>query len=702
MTSCAEKASDDSGCTDNQIECSTDGIPQKCVNGQWEEQNKCASGMVCREGRCQQGGDAPCTTGARECSADSKPQICKNGKWMAGDPCNSEQKCMGGRCVPKDTPGCRENDVQCSDMNIPQVCKNGDWFNQPACANTEKCEGGTCVNNPNANLCKNNTRQCADGQPQVCINGVWTDDDECQDDEICEGGRCRSNANAGQDLCKNITCDKGRMCINGICVITAMLKAENKSVCQRTWVDEEYCDENGFKVSCAYTQTGILKISVPCSSGCVLSKIPKEEGFKTDIYRAMCMTESLKSNSAKCNENKDLKSIPFCAQSGTEKYIHSTYYCADTIIGDIDRVLIDLSKYNNFTVCSENCNSENTYCMSECSNNADCSNNKKGKACFYQTGVCGCDSDEDCLNSDYECIGGRCEMKQITTSCSVTECMETPEADYRGNACVDGYEEGEKMCGCETSLDCHDGYICNNFMGICRKANGICDYKDYELCDENELVTCTAGSETARQKCSAMPELKYRGDVCITEFRACGCKSDSDCRNDYTCDHDYGYCKPTTTTPSDNSHVESFMDHDEDASGNASGYPQTSYKSPITGITWTSEGFSWRHVTNGTDFSINKGGVLLKSNSSFTGKLSKGAAWVKAKVAQGSSGNKEKVIHIYLNDNECGSVEVNGKTGTDYLWLKCSASVAGNVELKITAPAAPVLIDDITWSDYAQ
>ena len=66
-------------------------------DGQWAVQ-PCANNETCRDGRC-----APvpiaCQPGERDCSANGRPRICSDGQWVPTEPCEGGYQCVDGRCL---------------------------------------------------------------------------------------------------------------------------------------------------------------------------------------------------------------------------------------------------------------------------------------------------------------------------------------------------------------------------------------------------------------------------------------------------------------------------------------------------------------------------------------------------------------------------------------------------------------------------
>ena len=145
--------------------------------------------------------------------------------------------------------------------------------------------------------------------------------------------------------------------------------------------------------------------------------------------------------------------------------------------------------------------------------------------------ACGCTSNADCRDR-FECNPSTMRCEKL--DCYEPDCRDEAEDDYLGDACIDAYDT--KMCGCQTNEDCRSGYECNPTMLVCIKSEGtpgICEGKpnDTHLCDGNTVVYCSNNRIETRYDCNAESSSPngFVGSVCIKDTGVCGCKTNRDC-----------------------------------------------------------------------------------------------------------------------------------------------------------------------------
>ncbi len=90
---------------------------------------------------------------------------------------------------------------------------------------------------------------------------------------------------------------------------------------------------------------------------------------------------------------------------------------------------------------------------------------------------------------------------------------------------------------------------------------------DY-LCDGNDYVVCQYGHVESRVRCANSLGTDYSGNICVDdgEFSHCGCNTDNDCREGFSCDKSYKYC--VESTPSEDCNASACKTAEANYQGN--------------------------------------------------------------------------------------------------------------------------------------
>ena len=265
MISCDDDSNDDksASCTNGTIQCSANGIPQKCVNGDWSDQAACVSPTVCSEGACttpsnndngtsgengssgENGGnstptpDPVCENASSDYICDGSDYVvCDNGFIVSRTICSESSDKSGNLCI-EDTYGshcgCKTDD----DCAEGYAC--GSWGmceasggSLPSGCSASKCEamtgssyvGNACVTyNTDTPECGcNDNHDCKSGY--ACGNYNYCepneeDDGSCASDSDC---KAKTGKNYTGDLCIMLNdstgycgCEENKDCHSGVC-----------------------------------------------------------------------------------------------------------------------------------------------------------------------------------------------------------------------------------------------------------------------------------------------------------------------------------------------------------------------------------------------------------------------------------------------------------------------------------------------------
>ncbi len=360
-------------CTNDAVQCSDAGVPQKCVNGAWVDQSACATGQTCSNGACSASGTpqqpgASCQGNQKKCDEKGVPMVCNSGVWTAQAACAAGKTCKDGACVDGsgDADKCENDKKKCDESGVPMLCVNNVWTAQTACAAGKTCKDGACVDGGgDADKCENKKKKCDEsGVPMLCVNNVWTAQTACKSEEICKDGECKKPAckedekgcdengipricldgeweilpacavgkscKAG-DCVKGSTdtkCAKGTTALNGLCVNDAMNAAKDGDECDKSWINAEFCDANQKAVYCDMEQKywdDLEKFEEGKSK-----TLPDPSNYKIVVYKTKC-------------DNG-------CTNADISSYMEATYYSA-TCKDDINTKCT--KEKDILTVCDE-------------------------------------------------------------------------------------------------------------------------------------------------------------------------------------------------------------------------------------------------------------------------------------------------------------------------------------------------------------
>lgn len=478
---------EDKPCTENDLGCSKSGIPQKCIEQIWVDQEPCEGNLICSLGKCvKRASDSSCTEYKTQCD-NGIPQICKDGKWVNQSECLESEICIKGRCQQKTISSCVDGQLQCSDDGIPQVCNNRLWVDKPACTDGRTClkEKGDCYSKL-LDSCAGNATNCSKyGVPQVCNNGDWEDIESCDStDEKCLKGHCvpktqnecidldtQCNDDGVPQICQNGAwksldpCQRNWKCIGGTCLPNNYAECAGSSRCTTTgfiqtcesnrWADSRACENNQ---KCLDGHC-VPKTTPECVAGTMScsrygSLLSCEDGYWVDA--GQCDTSEFCYGGTCYNNNSRI-----CEDGKTQ--------CS----GDLLVTCLD-GRWNNGRSCPAGQRCLNGKCESY--SVPDCTGS--------QTRCSPSGIPETCVNNKWEvksicnayeiCQEGNCVDN--TPKCSTESCKAMSDDSYRGDICIEHVWEGIS-CGCEGDEHCRTFFTCNTGMGYC-SPTGSASYTD--------------------------------------------------------------------------------------------------------------------------------------------------------------------------------------------------------------------------------
>ena len=511
-----------------------------------------------------------CTNNNKQCSAIGVPQVCVNGTWTDISACAPGYVCQNGGCLPicngpncQGNTGCTNYSTQCSPTGIPQICLSGMWFDQTPCQPGFVCQSGVCTT-PNT-ACIDYTTKCSQaGIPQICYAGNWIDNAPCAVGQTCINGKCTS-------LCTGPDCTP---CTNNATQCSA---SGIPQICMAGyWIDQTPCG-NG-----SACQNGVC-VTVPCTgpnckqAECVNNaKQCSQTGIPQVCISEMWIDHTPCSNGYTC-QNGECVAIPCTGPNCTQAE------CTDNAIqcsqAGVPQICIS-GKWTDQTPCGQNQTCQDGTCKSiQTCTPESCQNAEfyKGNACIANGNnqICGCNKNSDC-KTGYTCNTSKhtCEIV-----CSDQNCAAQTGA-YQGNVCITQTEDDitETFCGCNEDKDCRDGYECDTVLNVCTMscndaacaaetsdyAGNRCvkhtmdddsgdyyiacgctsetDCRDGYTCNKEFYFCVKKGNETGSCKqdaCVAAPDETYHGNICVFLDKAygCGCNSDDDCRGDFVCNY---------------------------------------------------------------------------------------------------------------------------------------------------------------------
>lgn len=140
-------------CVEGDKGCLGPSAAKHCVNGKWELFDKCAQGLVCKEGLCAVLVD--CKPGTIDgCAGFTAKNVCaQDGKGYLPIDCGPDELCVeNGVCK---VTVCAPGSLECESENKVRKCKSdgSGWESALDCKSGAYCLGGTCVS-----LCEVNNK----------------------------------------------------------------------------------------------------------------------------------------------------------------------------------------------------------------------------------------------------------------------------------------------------------------------------------------------------------------------------------------------------------------------------------------------------------------------------------------------------------------------------------------------------------------
>ena len=390
------------------------------------------------------------------------------------------------------------------------------------------CSESDDENTNDTQPCVNDSRQCSeDGIPEICISGSWVKQTACDASKKCLSGNCvdlvECNDNTKQcsrdgvpEICssgkwiKQPACDATKKCLWGDCVDQDTKECSDGAkhcnldgvpeLCvSGSWVKQDECnsDQKCFKGECVDQDTK------ECGDG---AKQCDEYGVPELCESGSWVKQNGCGTTEKCLAGdcvaQDTKECDLGAQKCSDQGLPQ--YCA-------------VDTWTDLGACDEDEHCVDGYCLPngthECRTNAKrCNPDGVPEVCEDEVWVkqASCNKNEKCLDAD-------CVLD------SAPECSGTDRQCSVGGLpqiCQDQKWVSLKACG--------DDEFCNPKSGEC---------KQYAACDETQ--------------CRLMSADEYMGNICVeTGFgTTCGCDSDKDCYQGYTCNLTVGICsKPDPQT----------------------------------------------------------------------------------------------------------------------------------------------------------
>ncbi|MBQ9396699.1 MAG: hypothetical protein IJU23_14435 [Proteobacteria bacterium] len=462
------------GCTNDAVQCSSAGVPQKCVNGQWTNQVACQNGQTCQKGAC---------TGT---PVDDKK--CTNDKCKA----KTGNDYSGDVCITEDTVycGCTKN----SECKTNYVCN----LNSKLCEVYEACDAAKCAaktgNDYAGNACviSGSDPQCGCNSSSDCNSGYTCSNKKCTkqgtstecNPTTCSNkpeGEYKGNACVTKGTTKDCGCNlssdcrDGYECNNNICTVIAGC---NPSVCSKETGDSYRGN------ICVDADSG-KRCGCDSDSDC-------NEGYSCDENN-MCTQGS----SSGCDPKACAAEVDYTGSACVSYDDGGKLYCGCKSDADCK---------SGFVCDTEMMECESEVACDEAACDAMTGEQYTGSACIesgFGGEMCGCDDGEDCkagytCNQDYGiCTSGG------GSSCDASECAKASE--YYGSACIDdGF--GGKTCGCSSASDCKSGMKCNS-SGVCVDNGG----GETKICSKLKLEF--PSSFTAKKdNCSKYNELNELSD----------------------------------------------------------------------------------------------------------------------------------------------------------------------------------------------
>ncbi|GEM_PF-3763836 len=557
-------------CSDGDVQCSGDGIPQKCVGGQWANQDACGEGTTCDAGECKQNASVTCTDDTLQCNGNVV-QKCISGVWEDQEICDEETPCVNGECKSSGTT-CTDEAKQCSESGVPQVCTDGAWVDQTACEEGNKCVEGECQPDT-GDTCTDEAKQCSDtGVPQVCTDGAWVDQTACEEGNKCVEGECQPDtSDTCTDEAKQCS-DTGvpQVCTDGAWVDQTACDSESECVegeckpkpCEN---DTTRCADNGTPQKCV---EGVWTDQEACETGKECGKDSDgNNGVCLDIIN-LCADLDAQTEGCMINPNNDAALYVVCG----DKEVVSRISCKEFV--NIEGA----NRPYTGDVCVDSADGAGKVCG--CEKDDDCADGYKcdteNKACVVKPE---CEKDEDCKEG-YACNEeNKCVEKPASTDIPV-DCSDKADGVYCGSedgkailyyceekAVVTEGDNAKKECAAETPIciatnaagaepfglcaqcdpestvnQCGEGKVCGESFE-CEPAAPVSedpckDKTSGEVCSgTTDIATCNAEGKTeSTRKCGDAES--DTGKLCKLDSDSnpfCGCDADGDCAEGQEC-----------------------------------------------------------------------------------------------------------------------------------------------------------------------
>ena len=325
--------------------------------------------------------------------------------------------------------------------------------------------------------CVSDDRQCGtDGVPELCLVDSWVKQDPCDADKKCLDGYCVPK---DTKECDNGTKGCSKQGVPQIC--------ENE-----TWKKLDACsaDKHCFDGEC------VIQTSSVCTDGahqCSADGVPQICQNQGWVTLDACKNHEVCNKATGACEAAAACDSERCRTMGQDQYAGNV--CIQGENGTQCGCYFDEDCNDGYT-CDQN--------LSQCTK-ADTppTPQEPSEACLWHAGSYACDGDS--LIS--------CSLDGAVISRE--HCPSSSGSAYLGEKCILHTNDGSLSCGCNSNSDCKFGYECGS--------DSYCSKKE-----------CTS------QACSSQSGKQYVGNVCVASYiegvEDCGCKSNDDCKDGYTCD----------------------------------------------------------------------------------------------------------------------------------------------------------------------
>ncbi len=408
---------------DDEEECTTDQCDgaNGCLHDPVPDGTECAGGSgACWGGLCivvECTGPEDCDDD-NPCTADScHPQRGCQHEDLNGDACEDgnlctiEERCVAGACIPGGSAACNDGDFCTADDCDPGLgclhpvaneglsCQDGD-----PCTENDVCTGGVCL-----------------GEVVDC-----DDDNPCTEDACMPGSGCENRPQNGIACDDGNACTTQSLCVDGLCIGTAMLDCDDGDPCTYTICEVETgCrTENLSGVACSDGNpctTGDVCENGICQPGTGTLDCDDGDPCTVDSCQAGACIHPPAGFQAPCDVNPHLPEV--CINNQCVEYCFGAGECDDDVACTVDTC--NAQHHCVFTPVNANCNDGNACTENVCS---------PTDGCLFDTPVV-CDDGVDCTDD---------------TCKAATGCVFTPQ-DY---LCDDLDDCTLDICNPETEGGC--------------------------------------------------------------------------------------------------------------------------------------------------------------------------------------------------------------------------------------------------------